>query len=93
MSEEKVEATSGRSRSVQGSVESAKMDKTITVKIERRVKHPVYGKYITRSSKVHAHDEENKAGMGDTVLVAESRPMSKSKSWTLVEVVETATQI
>ncbi|MGB2192239.1 MAG: 30S ribosomal protein S17, partial [Luminiphilus sp.] len=65
----------------------------ITVKIERRVKHPVYGKYITRSSKVHVHDEENTAGMGDTVLVAESRPMSKSKSWTLVEVVETATQI
>ena len=54
------------------------------------MKHPVYGKYITRSSKVHAHDEENKAGMGDTVLVAESRPMSKSKSWALVEIVETA---
>jgi small subunit ribosomal protein S17 len=69
------------------------MDKTITVKIERRVKHPVYGKYITRSSKVHAHDEGNKAGMGDMVLVAESRPLSKSKSWTLVEIVETATQI
>ena len=69
------------------------MDKTITVKIERRVKHPVYGKYITRSSKVHAHDEENKAGTGDTVLVMESRPLSKSKSWTLVEIVETAAQI
>ena len=80
-------------RTLTGRVVSDKMDKTITVKIERRVKHPVYGKYITRSSKVHAHDEENKAGMGDTVLVAESRPMSKSKSWTLVEVVETATQI
>ena len=61
------------------------MNKTIAVKIERQVKHPVYGKYITRSSKVHAHDEDNKAGMGDTVLVAESRPMSKSKSWTLVK--------
>ena len=82
-----------RTRTVTGKVVSDKMDKTITVKIERRVKHPVYGKYITRSSKVHAHDEENKAGMGDTVLVAESRPMSKSKSWILVEVVETATQI
>ena len=80
-------------RKIVGRVVSDKMDKTITVKIERRVKHPVYGKYITRSSKVHAHDEDNKAGMGDTVLVAESRPLSKSKSWTLVEIVETATQI
>jgi small subunit ribosomal protein S17 len=69
------------------------MDKTITVLVERRVKHPVYGKYITRSSKVHAHDESNSAGMGDTVLVAESRPLSKTKAWTLVEVVETATAI
>ena len=86
-------STETRTRTLQGSVVSDKMDKTITVKIERRVKHPVYGKYITRSSKVHAHDEENKAGMGDTVLVAEARPMSKSKSWILVEVVETATQI
>ena len=86
-------STETRTRTLQGRVVSDKMDKTITVKIERRVKHPVYGKYITRSSKVHAHDEENKAGMGDIVLVAESRPMSKSKSWILVEVVETATQI
>ena len=86
-------STETRTRTLQGRVVSDKMDKTITVKIERRVKHPVYGKYITRSSKVHAHDEENKAGMGDTVLVAEARPMSKSKSWILVEVVETATQI
>jgi small subunit ribosomal protein S17 len=86
-------STETRSRTLQGRVVSDKMDNTITVKIERRVKHPVYGKYITRSSKVHAHDEENKAGMGDIVLVAESRPMSKSKSWILVEVVETATQI
>ena len=76
-----------------GYVTSDKMDKTITVLIERRVKHPVYGKYITRSSKVHAHDEDNRAGMGDTVLVAESRPLSKTKSWTLVDVVETATDI
>ena len=80
-------------RTLRGRVVSDKMDKTITVKIERRVKHPVYGKYITRSSKVHVHDEANKAGMGDTVLVAESRPLSKSKSWILVEIVETATQI
>ena len=85
--------TETRARTLQGRVVSDKMDKTITVKIERRVKHPDYGKYITRSSKVHAHDEENKAGTGDTVLVMESRPLSKSKSWTLVEVVETAAQI
>ena len=85
--------TETRARTLQGRVVSDKMDKTITVKIERRVKHPVYGKYITRSSKVHAHDEENKAGTGDTVLVVESRPLSKSKSWTLVEIVETAAQI
>ena len=80
-------------RTLQGRVVSDKMDKTVTVKIERRVKHPVYGKYITRSSKVHAHDEENKASLGDTVVVAESRPFSKSKSWKLVEILETATQI
>ena len=80
-------------RTLQGRVVSDKMDKTVTVKIERRVKHPVYGKYITRSSKVHAHDEENKASLGDTVVVAESRPFSQSKSWKLVEIVETATQI
>ena len=85
--------TETRARTLHGRVVSDKMDKTITVKIERRVKHPVYGKYITRSSKVHAHDEENKAGTGDTVLVMESRPLSKSKSWTLVEIVETAAQI
>lgn len=85
--------TEKRTRQIQGRVVSDKMDKTITVLVERRVKHPVYGKYITRSSKVHAHDENNTAGVGDTVLVAESRPLSKTKSWALVEVVEKATQI
>ena len=85
-------STETRARTLQGRVVSDKMDKTITVKNERRVKHPVYGKYITRSSKVHAHDEENKAGTGDMVVVAESRPLSKSKSWTLGEIGETATQ-
>ena len=64
---------------IQGRVVSDKMDKTITVMVERRVKHPVYGKYITRSSKLHAHDENNVAGMGDTVLVAESRPLVKDQ--------------
>ena len=66
------------------------MDKTITVKIERQVKHPLYGKFIKRSTKVHAHDESNECNMGDTVKIAECRPLSKSKSWQLVEVVEKA---
>lgn len=82
-----------RTRVATGKVVSNKMDKTITVLIERRVKHPVYGKFITRSSKIHAHDEENSCGMGDTVTVAETRPISKSKTWKLLEVVESATQV
>ncbi|MEH6635567.1 MAG: 30S ribosomal protein S17 [Halioglobus sp.] len=83
-------AAEKRTRLVTGKVVSNKMDKTITVLVERRVKHPVYGKYITRSSKIHAHDESNQCGIGDTVTVAESRPISKSKTWKLLEVVESA---
>ena len=82
-----------RIRTATGKVVNNKMDKTITVLIERRVKHPVYGKYITRSSKIHAHDENNECGIGDTVKVVESRPLSKSKTWKLQEVVESATQV
>ena len=82
-----------RTRVATGKVVSNKMDKTITVLLERRVKHPVYGKYITRSSKIHAHDEGNQCGIGDTVTVAESRPISKSKTWKLLEIVESATQV
>lgn len=82
-----------RIRMATGKVVSNKMDKTITVLIERRVKHPVYGKYITRSSKIHAHDEDNVCGIGDTVKVTESRPISKSKTWKLLEVVESAPQL
>ncbi|WP_197911667.1 30S ribosomal protein S17 [Kineobactrum salinum] len=82
-----------RVRTATGKVVSNKMDKTITVLIERRVKHPVYGKYITRSSKIHAHDEDNSCGIGDTVKVTESRPISKSKTWKLLEVVESAPQV
>lgn len=85
--------TEKRTRVATGKVVSNKMDKTITVLIERRVKHPVYGKFITRSSKIHAHDESNECGMGDTVTVAETRPVSKSKTWKLLEVVESATQV
>ena len=77
-------------RTLTGKVVSDKMDKTITVMIERQVKHPIYGKFIKRSTKVHAHDEANQCQMGDVVKVAESRPYSKSKTWQLVEVVEKA---
>ncbi len=80
-------------RTVTGRVVSNKMDKTVTVLIERRVKHPVYGKYITRSSKIHAHDENNECGMGDVVTVQETRPISKSKSWKLLRVEESAVQV
>ncbi|MFT4520031.1 MAG: small subunit ribosomal protein S17 [Halioglobus sp.] len=85
--------TEKRTRTATGRVVSNKMDKTITVLVERRVKHPVYGKYITRSSKIHAHDESNECGIGDTVTVAESRPISKSKTWKLLEVVESGAQV
>ena len=81
-----------RSRTVTGRVISNKMDKTVTVLIERRVRHPVYGKYMTRSSKVHAHDADNRCAVGDVVTVAETRPVSKTKTWALVEVVESAAQ-
>lgn len=77
-------------RTLTGKVVSDKMDKTITVKIERRVKHPVYGKIITRSSKIKAHDESNQGCIGDVVTIKETRPLSKTKSWALVEVVEKA---
>lgn len=77
-------------RKVQGRVLSNKMDKTVTVLLERQVKHPLYGKYLKRSSKVHAHDEENTCNEGDTVLIAECRPLSKHKSWKVVDVIERA---
>jgi small subunit ribosomal protein S17 len=71
------------SRTVTGTVVSNKMDKTITVLIERRVQHPVYGKIIRRSSKVYAHDADNACAIGDTVTVSECRPLSKTKTWVL----------
>jgi len=77
-------------RTLTGKVVSSKMDKSIVVLIERRVKHPVYGKYITRSTKLHAHDEQNVCQEGDVVTISECRPLSKTKSWTLVDVVEKA---
>ncbi len=75
-------------RTLTGKVVSNKMDKTISVAIERDVKHPVYGKYIRRTTKFLAHDDDNACGIGDVVKISECRPLSKHKSWTLVEIVE-----
>ena len=81
------------SRTVTGRVVSNKMDKSIVVLVERRVKHPVYGKIIKRSSKICAHDANNECGLGDEVTIKEVRPISKTKSWALVSIDEGATQI
>lgn len=78
-------------RTLEGRVVSDKMDKSITVLVERKVKHPIYGKFIRRSTKVHAHDEANECGIGDLVVVEQCRPLSKSKTWRLVKVVTKAT--
>ena len=80
-------------RTLTGKVVSDKMDKTITVLIERRVKHPIYGKYVSKSTKLKAHDEDNQCNAGDVVTIKESRPLSKSKSWALSEIVERAAKI
>ncbi len=80
-------------REISGRVVSNKMDKTITVMVERRVKHPVYKKYIKRSTKFHAHDESNECNEGDLVTITQSRPLSKTKSWSLVRVDERAPEI
>ena len=77
-------------RTVSGVVVSDSMEKTITVRIERRVKHPVYGKFVRKSTKVHAHDEENSCNVGDSVTVVECRPLSKTKTWTLQSIDERA---
>lgn len=73
-----------------GLVVSDKMTKTITVTVERKVKHPMYGKFVKKTKKFHAHDEEGKAGIGDTVRIMETRPLSKTKRWRLVEIIEKA---
>lgn len=77
-------------RTLIGKVVGDKMDKGVTVLVERRVKHPLYGKYVRRSTKLHAHDENNECQIGDTVSIAECRPISKTKSWKLVKVLERA---
>ena len=82
--------TEQKIRTVQGRVVSNKMDKTITVAVERKVKHPIYGKFIKRTTKLHAHDETNQCHEGDVVTVRECRPLSKSKNWMLVDVITKA---
>ena len=71
-----------------GVVTSNKMTKTITVKVERKVKHPIYGKFVKKSTSFHAHDDKNEASIGDVVRIMETRPLSKTKRWRLVEIVE-----
>lgn len=73
-----------------GVVSSDKMTKTITVAVERKVKHPIYGKFVKKTTKFHAHDEQNTAGIGDVVRIMETRPLSKTKRWRLVEIIEKA---
>ena len=77
-------------KEILGLVTSNKMDKTITVMVERKEKHPMYGKYMKKSNKFHAHDQNNECNIGDTVRIMETRPLSKSKCWRLVEIVERA---
>ena len=72
----------------QGVVTSNKMTKTITVAVERKVKHPIYGKFVKKTTRFHAHDEKNECSIGDVVKIMETRPLSKTKRWRLVEVVE-----
>ena len=88
MTEQNTSQTEKRTRTFQGSVLSAKMDKTITVLVVRQIKHALYKKYIRRSSKIHAHDEQNECREGDNVIIEECRPLSKNKSWRLVKVLD-----
>ena len=80
-------------RTLVGRVVSNKMEKTVTVLVERRVKHPLYGKYIVKSNKYHAHDETNALNEGDIVEIAESRPLSRTKTWAVTRVIEAAQMI
>lgn len=73
-----------------GIVSSNKMTKTITVNVERKIKHPIYGKFLKKTTSFHAHDEQNTAGIGDVVRIMETRPLSKTKRWRLVEIIEKA---
>ena len=88
MTEQNTSQRAKRTRTFQGSVLSAKMDKTITVLVVRQIKHSRYKKYIRRSTKMHAHDEQNECREGDNVIIEECRPLSKNKSWRLVKVLD-----
>ncbi|MCB2407075.1 30S ribosomal protein S17 [Hymenobacter lucidus] len=91
---EEQQATTAEERNLRkeiiGRVTSAKMDKSITVVVESKMKHPIYGKFVTKSTKFMAHDESNECGEGDTVRIMSTRPLSKNKRWRLVEIVERA---
>ena len=87
MSEENI-STEKKMRTLQGKVISDKMNKSVTVLLERQVKHPLYKKYILRSTKLHVHDENNECSIGDKIAIRECRPISKTKSWSLVEIIE-----
>ena len=82
-----------RRRTLTGRVVSNKMQKSITVLVERRVRHPVYGKYMTKSSRIHAHDEEDQCNLGDVVRLRESKPISKTKAWVLISIIESAVTV
>jgi len=88
MSQVQENTTSKRQRTLVGKVVSNKMDKTVVVNVERRVKHPVYGKIVVRSNRYKAHDETNQYNEGDTVEIAEGRPISRHKAWTVVRLIE-----
>ena len=88
MSEVKQEVERNLRKTKIGVVSSNKMDKSITVNVERKVKHPLYGKFVKKSTKFHAHDEKNECSIGDTVRIMETRPLSKTKRWRMVEVLE-----
>jgi small subunit ribosomal protein S17 len=90
MSESTPAAAAKLTRTLVGRVVSNKMNKTVTVLVERKVQHPLYGKFLVRSKKYHAHDETNQYNEGDTVEIAETRPISKTKAWTVVKLLEAA---
>ena len=90
MTNEQQTAARGARKSRTGLVVSDKMDKTVVVAIERRVPHPIYGKMVTRTKRLKAHDEENSAKVGDTVRIVETRPLSKDKRWRVVEIMQRA---
>jgi small subunit ribosomal protein S17 len=85
--------TTSNTRKLTGRVVSDKMDKTVTVLVERKVKHPLYGKFVSRSKKYHAHDEKNEFHPGDLVRIEETRPMSRTKTWKVVELIEKAKEV